>query len=174
MTRKDHISGTDRINQSLENITNLPEVIVNVQGDEPFLNSQVILDLIKCFDKPNCEIATAYYDIGQEEAESPNMVKLVTNHEGRAHYFSRSKIPYPRIGNPSYKAHMGIYAYKTTILKSICNLAPSNLEQTESLEQLRWLENGLSIFCIKSETKSLGIDTKEDLIKAKELIKKGV
>jgi len=163
MTQSNHATGTDRIRECLDHLDTIPDIIVNIQGDEPFLDPTIVLDLIACFDQPECQIATAYHTISHEAAQSTNTVKLVSSNNDTAIYFSRSVIPHRIKDAEKYKAHMGIYAYRSTILKEITTLTPSPLELSESLEQLRWLQNGYTIHCVKSKTPSIGIDTPEDL-----------
>ena len=163
MTQSNHATGTDRIRECLDHLDTIPDIIVNIQGDEPFLDPKIVLDLVACFDQPECQIATAYHTIGHEAAQSKNNVKLVSSNKNAALYFSRSVIPYDNTDTQKYKAHMGIYAYRNTILKEITALAPSSLELSESLEQLRWIQNGYAIHCVESKTPSIGIDTPEDL-----------
>ena len=168
MTKPDHPTGTDRIRECLDQLKVKPEVIVNIQGDEPFLDPDLILNLVSCFDNSDCQIATAYHNVTEDEAGSPHTVKLVTDLQGKALYFSRSKIPFPKTADAQYKSHMGVYAYKSEILQEITELSPSSLEVSESLEQLRWMENGYSIYCIESALPSIGIDTEDDLQKARQ------
>ena len=163
MTQSNHSTGTDRIRECLDHLDTIPDIIVNIQGDEPFLDPKIVGDLIACFDQPECQIATAYHRMSHEAAKSADTVKLVSSAKDTALYFSRSMIPHYTKEIEKYKAHMGIYAYRSTILKEITALSPSSLELSESLEQLRWLQNGYAIHCVESKTPGIGIDTPEDL-----------
>jgi 3-deoxy-manno-octulosonate cytidylyltransferase (CMP-KDO synthetase) len=172
MTSNKHNSGTDRIFEASEKL-NLSddEVIINVQGDEPFIEVdvvQAVFDLTKK-NKKNSQIImnSCYKNINNPEADDPNIVKLVTTDEGIALYFSRAKIPYPRDHHfDSYKGHIGIYGFTKKSLETFCKLSPAPLEDIEKLEQLRALYHGFKIAMTKVETKSFGIDTPEDLERA--------
>jgi 3-deoxy-manno-octulosonate cytidylyltransferase (CMP-KDO synthetase) len=166
LTDVQHPTGTDRINEAVQKLKHKVDVIVNIQGDEPFLEIDLVTQLVSCFENKDCDIATAYYKIDKIQAEDPNTVKLVKTLSGRALYFSRSKIPFERNTSMEYFGHIGLYAYRINILPKLCALKPSALEKTESLEQLRWLENGYQIYCVDALKPTLGIDTPEDLEKA--------
>ena len=170
LTAAHHPTGTYRINEAMQKLAVKVDVIVNVQGDEPFLDMELVTQLVNCFQNKDCDIATAYYNIGKVQAEDPNTVKLVKTISGRALYFSRSKIPFERHTFNEYHAHIVLYAYRSEVLSKLCALSPSTLEETESLEQLRWLENGYQIYCIDAKEPSLGIDTPEDLEKAMAIV----
>lgn len=187
MTRSDHRSGTDRICEALSiieqakgNTESANLVVINVQGDEPFIRPEQIKTLCDLFDTPETDIATLVTRFPDTEALfSPNSPKVVTDRRGFALYFSRSVIPYVRgkqaeewLHSHNYQKHIGIYAYRADVLRQVAQLPASPLEQAESLEQLRWLENGYRIRCGFTETATVGIDTPEDLQHAKELIKK--
>lgn len=187
MTRSDHRSGTDRICEALSiieqakgNAESANLVVINVQGDEPFIRPEQIKTLCNLFDTPETDIATLVTRFPDTEALfSPNSPKVVTDRRGFALYFSRSVIPHVRgkhteewLHNHNYQKHIGIYAYRADVLRQVAQLPASPLEQAESLEQLRWLENGYRIRCGFTETATVGIDTPEDLQHAKELIKK--
>jgi 3-deoxy-manno-octulosonate cytidylyltransferase (CMP-KDO synthetase) len=172
ITSKNHKSGTDRVYEASE-ILNLSEdeIIINVQADEPFIESEVLESVYESIyryrDSSEVLVASAYKIISNPEADDPNIVKVVTDENSMALYFSRAKIPYPRDHHfDSYKGHLGIYAYTKRALKKFCSFAPSKLEQIEKLEQLRVLENGYKIIMSEVETESFGIDTPEDLEKA--------
>ena len=179
ITSKDHQSGTDRIAEAYRLIGSKADIVVNVQGDEPFIKPEQIQQLIACFNNPQTDIATLAHPIGYDEADNPNWVKVVMTKTGKALYFSRSIIPYRREPQPvqpsSYMAsqryfrHLGIYAYRSQVLQQITSLKPAMLEQTEKLEQLRWLENDYTIRVAVTDTASIGIDTPEDLEKALQL-----
>lgn len=170
MTSREHNSGTDRINEAAK-ILGLSddEIIVNVQADEPFLEKEVVVavkELIKN-ERNGFKMASCYKSIDKHMAENPNMVKVITDRDGYAIYFSRSPIPYDRDGGFfDYKGHLGIYGFDTKSLKEFCSLPSSLLENTEKLEQLRAVEAGYKIKMIGVETKSFGIDTPEDLAEA--------
>ena len=166
MTRKDHPTGTDRL---AEVAAAHPEadLIVNVQGDEPLIESSLIDRLVDVFEEePDLPMATVMTKItDEEEQRNPNNVKVVTNKDGYALYFSRSLLPYPRhAGCPVYK-HIGIYAYRRDFLLRYAAMAPTPLETAESLEQLRALENGYQIKVVETEAQFVGVDTAEDLEK---------
>ncbi len=165
MTRDDHPSGTDRL---AEVARRHPEaqVIINVQGDEPMIPPEIIDRLAAAFaQEPDLDMATMKVRMRPEEYQDPAAVKVVTDKEGYALYFSRSLIPYPRkqiAGSQVYK-HVGVYAYRRDFLLHYAELPPTLLEQTESLEQLRALENGYRIKVLESDFKGVGVDTQADL-----------
>jgi len=168
MTRRDHPSGTDR---AAEAALNFPEadIIINIQGDEPYIFSEQI-DLLVRFirEKPILEIATMAKRITDRSLiENPNVVKVVTNMEGEALYFSRAPIPFQRgsSDDAQYWKHIGLYIFRAKALQRITALPPHPLEQTEKLEQLRWLANGLKIGVTETEFESIAIDHPEDLIR---------
>lgn len=164
MTSPDHPTGTDRLAEVAASYTDA-DVIINVQGDEPLIAPDVIDRLATLFaDDESLQMATVITSLDAEEAGDPNAVKAVTDLKGNALYFSRSLIPYPRVSGkaPIYK-HIGIYAYRRDFLLAYAKMAPTPLEQAESLEQLRALENGYTIRTIFTDHKFIGIDTKEDL-----------
>lgn len=171
MTSTEHISGTSRMTEAYLH-TNA-DVIINVQGDEPFIEPATIDALANALIADNKTlIASAYSEIkNEDEINNPNIVKVVTDINSNAIYFSRFPIPYNRdkkdIEPSAYKKHIGIYGYKKEFLENFRNLKPSFLENTERLEQLRFLENGYSIKMIKVEAFEKGIDTEEDLIWAR-------
>lgn len=179
MTRKDHKSGTDRIAEALEKIEGEFDVVVNIQGDEPFIDKSQIEEICSCFDDPSTEIATLGKPFENIEAvENPNSPKIVTDNKGYALYFSRSVIPYLRGKEKTewlecfpYLKHIGIYAYKCNVLREITQLPQSPLEIAESLEQLRWLQNGYKIKVGITNIETVGIDTPEDLMKAERFLK---
>lgn len=171
MTAREHPSGTDRIAEVAEALD--AEVVVNIQGDEPFISPKVIDQLVQPFTvDPELEISTLARVIEEEAALSdPNVVKVVFDHLGRAMYFSRSLIPYPRRAEEhrAYE-HIGLYAYRKSFLVEYARMPPSPLERTEALEQLRALENGRTIRVVVTEHHhGLSVDTPEDLARAREL-----
>jgi 3-deoxy-manno-octulosonate cytidylyltransferase (CMP-KDO synthetase) len=175
MTLASHPSGTDRCNECAEEL-NLEhnDVLINIQGDEPFIHPEQINLIASCFENASTEIATLIKTITSvEDLESNTIPKVVLNKQKEAIYFSRSIIPFPAkksieelIKTGIYFKHIGIYAYRVSILKQISNLPVSLLEQTESLEQLRWIENGFHIKTAITTHETIAIDTAEDLAKA--------
>lgn len=180
MTRKDHKSGTDRIEEAAEKIQTQADIIINVQGDEPFIQPSQIETLCELFKHPQTQIATLgkpFEDI--EAVKNTNSPKIVTNYQGFALYFSRSVIPFVRgieenkwLEHFPYLKHLGIYAYRREILKEITKLPMSSLEKAESLEQLRWLQNGYHIRVGITNVETIGIDTPKDLERAEAFIAK--
>lgn len=179
MTRIDHKSGTDRIEEACEKIGTDADVIINIQGDEPFVATSQIETLKGLFDHPQTQIGTLGKRFETMEAVlNPNSPKIVTDKNGFALYFSRSVVPFVRgkeqgewLTHYPYLKHLGIYAYRREILHEITQLPQSSLEIAESLEQLRWLENGYRIRVGLTETETVGIDTPEDLQRAEEFLK---
>ena len=192
MTSNVHQSGTDRCAEVINKLSSEAfDAVVNIQGDEPFINSSQIDAVVEVLKKEQFMIATLVkrinVDVYANEMQSviamdeanrvihnPNIVKAVFSSEGKALYFSRSPIPYLRnipaeewISKGEFYKHIGLYAYKSSVLKEIAQLPPSRLEQLESLEQLRWLENGYSIGIAETDLETIGIDTPEDLLKVK-------
>ncbi|PQL19617.1 3-deoxy-manno-octulosonate cytidylyltransferase [Veillonella denticariosi JCM 15641] len=164
MTNPNHPTGTDRLAEVAAQYTDL-DVIINVQGDEPMIDFTLIDDLARLFeDDPNLQMATVATPLLEEEYDEPSAVKVVLNNRNDAMYFSRSLIPYPR--QDFVKAplkHIGIYAYRRDFLLNYANMEPTAAEQTESLEQLRALENGYTIRVILTDKRFIGVDTPEDL-----------
>ncbi len=178
MTREDHKSGTDRIEEAVEKIQSSADVIINVQGDEPFIQPSQINTLMSLFDNPDTQIGTLGKLFESIDAvENPNSPKIVTDNRGFALYFSRSVIPYIRgkqrtdwFGEYPFLKHLGIYAYRREVLKEVTQLPQSSLEKAESLEQLRWLQNGYRIRVGLTDVETVGIDTPEDLQRAEEFL----
>ena len=165
-TSEDCNSGTERICELLPNIEGHFDFVLNIQGDEPFVHVASLEELSNAIIHSNSDIATLAVQIGNsEEAIDSNRVKVVFSNSGRAMYFSRSTIPFARNGEPDYFKHLGVYAYTTNALQKLKTLKPSSLEMTESLEQLRWLENDLTISVVVTSHDSTGIDTPADLLK---------
>ena len=174
MTRADHKSGTDRIEEAAEQIGTDADIIINIQGDEPFVQGSQIETLKHLFDDGTTQIGT----LGKrfetmEEVMNPNSPKIATDLNGRALYFSRSVIPYVRgveqsewLSRFPYLKHLGLYAYRRDVLAEVTRLPQSPLELAESLEQLRWLENGYCIRVGLTDVETVGIDTPEDLQRA--------
>ena len=172
LTRADHATGTDRLAEVAEAYPDV-DLIVNVQGDEPLIDPGLIDDLAGLFEgEPELAMATVKTEIEDEaEQKNPNNVKVVCDKAGYALYFSRSLMPYPRKGGcPVYK-HIGIYAYRRDFLLHYAKMEPTPLEQAESLEQLRALENGYRIKVVETKAKFVGVDTAEDLAKVNEIYK---
>ena len=179
MTRTDHKSGTDRIEEAIEKIGGEWDVVVNVQGDEPFVAKSQLDTICHCFDDPTTQIATLGKPFESMEAvQNPNSPKIVVDNMGFAMYFSRSVIPYVRGKEKSswlthypFLKHLGIYAYRKDVLRQVTQLPQSSLEIAESLEQLRWLQNGFKIKVGTTDVETVGIDTPQDLEHAEEFLK---
>lgn len=179
MTRTDHKSGTDRIEEAIEKIGGECDVVVNVQGDEPFVAKSQLDTICHCFDDPTTQIATLGKPFESMEAvQNPNSPKIVVDNMGFAMYFSRSVIPYVRGKEKSswlthypFLKHLGIYAYRKDVLRQVTQLPQSSLEIAESLEQLRWLQNGFKIKVGTTDVETVGIDTPQDLERAEEFLK---
>jgi len=181
MTSDQHKSGTDRCYEAFSKLDEWFDVVINVQGDEPFIQPEQIVELQKCFGEAETQIGTLAKIItekdGFEFLNNPNNPKLVINKQNEALYFSRSIIPYRRgaetgnwIALHAYLKHVGIYAYRADVLRELTLLEQSPLEIAESLEQLRWLENGYRIKVGFTDVETVGIDTPEDLEKVKGLL----
>ncbi len=181
MTSPNHKSGTDRIEEAVNIIGKNFDVVINIQGDEPFIHKSQIETICKCFDDPQTMIATLGRPFSEKDTikdlENPNSPKLICDNNGFAMYFSRSIIPYIRgeeksnwINKFNYLKHIGLYAYRANVLREITKLPQSSLELAESLEQLRWLQNGYQIKVGITNIETIGIDTPEDLEKAEEFI----
>ena len=179
MTRADHKSGTDRIEEAAEKTGTQADVIINIQGDEPFVQPSQIKTLMQLFDNADTQIGTLGKHFENIEAvNNPNSPKIVTDKQGFALYFSRSVIPYIRgaqdnewLSHCPFLKHLGLYAYRREVLHEITQLPQSSLEIAESLEQLRWLENGYRIRVGLTDVETVGIDTPEDLQRAEEFLK---
>ncbi|MBS1654041.1 MAG: 3-deoxy-manno-octulosonate cytidylyltransferase [Bacteroidetes bacterium] len=174
MSKKEHESGSDRIAEAVEQMN--VEIIVNVQGDEPFVNTEVLKKLVAVFNDTTGEtiqVASIMQPITDESLiNNPNVVKVVTDKNGTALYFSRSVIPFPRNKESAviYYRHIGIYAFRKSALLQFTKWPMGILEQTEKLEQLRYLENGISIKMVETDFTGIGIDSPEDLEAAKKLL----
>lgn len=173
MTRSDHRSGTDRCREALDLIGGDYGAVVNIQGDEPFIDPRQIDQVAELIRRDDTCLATLCKRITDPgRVHNPNAVKVVFDHEGNALYFSRHPLPFVRGTEPDqwfamtdYYQHIGIYAYKTATLRVIADMPQSRLEKAESLEQLRWLENGLRIRVAVTEAHdSIAVDTPEDLL----------
>ena len=178
MTRTDHKCGTDRCLEAFEKLAIQGEaVVINIQGDEPFIQPEQIEAIKSCFDDPTTQIATLVKPFEEADGlpalENPNTPKVVMSPDGTALLFSRSVIPYLRgidksewLAQHLHYKHIGMYAYRAQVLKQITQLAQTPMEKAESLEQLRWLENGYKIKVAVCHTASIGIDTPADLERA--------
>ena len=178
MTSDAHRSGTDRCYEAFTKLDDWFDVVINVQGDEPFIQPEQIEALKNCFADDETQIATLVKKItdkdGVEVLFNPNSPKVVIDKQNNALYFSRSPIPYKRgsdeknwMAEHDYYKHVGVYAYRSEVLSQIVQMPPSKLELAESLEQLRWLENGLKIKAGFTDVETVGIDTPDDLEKIK-------
>lgn len=175
MTKESHLSGTDRCYEAVINCyqDKLPDVVVNIQGDEPFIDPEQIDLVVSAFENPDADIATLIRPISDyTELFNPNAVKVVCDSKGQAMLFSRQAIPYIRgeeqqnwIEKGKFFKHLGIYGYRGSVLKKLAMLPTSELEQLESLEQLRWLWNGFKIQTKITMHEGVSIDTPEDLLK---------
>lgn len=171
MTADSHPSGTDRVAEAANLVADKPEVVINVQGDEPFIRPEQILQLAACFNNSETQIATLVKTIHtNDELTNTNVVKAVVDLSGRALYFSRSAIPFHRdthekVPQHKYLKHIGVYGFRFDVLQRLTQLDQSPLERMESLEQLRWLENGYSIQTAITEYESVAIDHPDDLKK---------
>ena len=180
ITRADHKSGTDRLEEAATKIGTNADVIINIQGDEPFIQTSQIETLMHLFDDPTTQIGTLGKPFESIEAvNNPNSPKIVCDRRGFALYFSRSTIPYVRGAEPTtwlehfpYLKHLGVYAYRREVLHEVTQLPQSSLEEAESLEQLRWLENGYRIRVGLTDEETVGIDTPDDLRRAEEFLNK--
>jgi 3-deoxy-manno-octulosonate cytidylyltransferase (CMP-KDO synthetase) len=182
MTSPHHLSGTDRCAEAVTKINRETarkiDVVINIQGDEPFIKPEQITLLMKCFVDKTVELATLIRKVEPgEDVFNPNQPKVILNSKGDAIYFSRAAIPYVRDSekgdwskNHVYYKHLGLYAYRSETLKKITLLLRSPLEISESLEQNRWIENGYRIRTAVTTWESIGIDTPDDLEKAKSLL----
>lgn len=170
LTSDKHQSGTDRCAEVVENIPGF-DVVINIQGDEPFIDPKQIDLLASCFNQNETVLATLVKKISTaEDLHNPNIPKVILNNRSEAIYFSRTPIPYLRDKDPSswqneyiYYKHIGIYGYRTDTLKIVSNMPVSGLEKAEALEQLRWIENGYTIRVAVTYLETIAVDTPEDL-----------
>jgi len=180
MTSVNHQSGTDRVYEAYTILNECFDAVINIQGDEPFINPIQINELAQVFNNVNVEIATMAKKISDvSDIFNQNTVKVVFDNQNKALYFSRSAIPYVRnienidwIKSVDFYKHIGIYAFRTEIIKELVILPQSKFEIAESLEQLRWLESGYKIQVVETAFENIGIDTYNDLIKANKFIQK--
>ena len=182
MTREDHKSGTDRCYEAYQKVGKEYDVVINVQGDEPFIQPEQIRSLMACFEDEATQIATLVKPFmqadGLDALHNPNSPKVVVSDDGRAIYFSRSVIPYLRgvgeeewLSRHTYYKHIGLYAYRAETLGEITRLPQSTLEKVESLEQLRWIDNGNVIKVGETNVETIGIDTPADLERAEQFLR---
>ena len=182
MTSPNHQSGTDRCEEAYIKSNTDCNVVVNVQGDEPFIHAEQLMAVKKCFENPDTEIATLVIPFNPDDGllalKNPNSPKVVVDKKGYALYFSRSVIPFLRNESEEkwleihkFYKHIGLYAYRADVLRRITKMEQTPLELCESLEQLRWLENGLTIKVAETRQKTIGIDTPEDLKRAEIFLK---
>jgi 3-deoxy-manno-octulosonate cytidylyltransferase (CMP-KDO synthetase) len=170
LTSADLASGTDRVHAIAQQIP--ADIYVNIQGDEPLLKPEHLTALLRPFAQPQVEVSTLKVLCTKENIANPNAVKVVTAADGRALYFSRATIPYDRDAvSPPYWKHLGLYAYRKSALQRFPTLPPSTLEQTERLEQLRFLENGIDIHVEPTDFDTIGVDTEEDLHRVEALLR---
>jgi 3-deoxy-manno-octulosonate cytidylyltransferase (CMP-KDO synthetase) len=171
MTSTSHRSGTDRVNEVAQRMP--ADVFVNIQGDLPLLRPEQIEALLRPLQRAEVTVSTVKTPCKPEEISNPNIVKVVTDRNGRALYFSRSTIPYDRdrAGGVQYFKHLGLYAYRKAALERFCSLPESKLEAAERLEQLRLMENGIEIYVEETPFGSVEVDTEEDLKKVEEVLR---
>jgi 3-deoxy-manno-octulosonate cytidylyltransferase (CMP-KDO synthetase) len=173
-TRSDHPSGTDRVAEVAARLPPAAEVVVNVQGDEPLVHPEALRALAAAFEDPAVEMATLIRPLEEDERGNPNVVKAVVDLRWDALYFTRADVPFSRDGGPATRwAHQGTYGYRRATVLRLASLAPTPLERAESLEQLRALENGIRIRCVRTAYSSIGVDTPEDLARAEALLSRG-
>jgi 3-deoxy-manno-octulosonate cytidylyltransferase (CMP-KDO synthetase) len=167
-------SGTDRLFAVSRHVDG--DIYVNIQGDEPLLRPEHITAMLAPFVKPSVDVTTLKVQCTPENVSNPNAVKVVTAEDGRALYFSRATIPYDRYadGVARYWKHLGLYAYRRAALERFAALKPGVLEQTERLEQLRLLENGLSLYVAETPYDTVGVDTEEDLKRVEAILRDGL
>ncbi len=173
MTSPAHRSGTDRVHEVAQRVAG--DVYVNIQGDLPMVRPEHIAALLKPMQRPEVMVSTIKTPCQAEEISNPNAVKVVTDKNGRALYFSRSTIPFDRdkTGKVQYFKHLGLYAYRGPALDRFCNLPESKLEAAERLEQLRLLENGIDIYVEETPFNTVEVDTEEDLRRVEEILRTG-
>jgi len=171
MTSAAHRSGTERVHEVSGH--EAADVYINVQGDEPLTRSEHIATLLKVMENPAAQVGTLMTPAAEIDVANPNAVKVVTDLNGRALYFSRATIPFDRDGaRPRYFKHLGLYAYRKPALDRFVTLPESALEKSERLEQLRFLDNGISIYVGETPHDSVGVDTEEDLQRVIEILRK--
>lgn len=170
LTSPDLPSGTDRVHAVSQLVH--ADIYVNIQGDEPLLKPQHLTALLSPFARPYVEVSTLKVLCTAENINNPNAVKVVTAMDGRALYFSRATIPYDRDkASPQYWKHIGLYAYRKAALERFPSLPTSTLEQSERLEQLRFLENGINLYVEPTEYDTVGVDTEDDLLRVDAILR---
>jgi len=170
MTADTHRSGTERVHEVAQNVS--ADVYINVQGDEPMTRPEHIAALIEVMKAPGVEVGTLKTPASPADIANPNAVKVVTDKDGRALYFSRATIPFDRdrLGAKYFK-HLGLYGYRKSALGRFVGLPEATLESSEKLEQLRFMENGIAIYVAETPFDSIGVDTEEDLLRVQEALK---
>ena len=170
MTSTSHPSGTDRVHEVAQSVA--ADVYINVQGDEPLAHPDHVNALVELMKNPRIEVGTIKTPCPAQDVNNPNAVKVVTDAQGRALYFSRSTVPYDRdkTGDVRYFKHLGFYAYRKAALDRFCSLPESQLERSERLEQLRFLENSIPIYVTETIHDTIGVDTEDDLKRVEGLI----
>lgn len=170
MTSPQHRSGTERVCEIANSVP--ADVYMNIQGDEPLTRSEHVATLLKLMSDPDVQIGTLKTPAGDEDIHNPSAVKVVTESNGRALYFSRAAIPHDRDGtHPQYYKHLGFYAYRKPALDRFVALPESFLERSERLEQLRFLENGIAIHVAETPFDTVGLDTEEDLRRIEKILR---
>jgi len=171
LTSADHRSGTERVHEVSERES--ADIYINVQGDEPLTRPEHIAILLEVMRNPEAQVGTVMTPAAEVDIANPHAVKVVTDVHGKALYFSRATIPFDRDGvQPHYCKHLGLYAYRKAALDRFVSLPESALENSERLEQLRFLENGISIYVGETQYDSVGVDTEEDLQRVSEILGK--
>lgn len=169
LTSTKHRSGTERVHEVSNSVA--ADVYLNIQGDEPLTRAEHIAALLDLMKDPNVQVGTLKTPAPREDVNNPNAVKVVTDHAGRALYFSRATIPFDRDGTtPRYFKHLGFYAYRKTALDRFCAWPESTLERSERLEQLRFLENEVPIHVAETPYDTVGVDTEEDLRRVENIL----
>ncbi|MFO7931088.1 MAG: 3-deoxy-manno-octulosonate cytidylyltransferase [Desulfosalsimonas sp.] len=176
MTENSHESGTDRVHEAAARLNVEPhEVVVNIQGDEPLLDPQMLSLLVRPFADPDIEVTTLAHAMDQDDAANPDRVKVAFAPEGRALYFSRAPIPHPRQAEDAqFFCHIGLYAFRRHAIDRFVTLEQGRLERIEKLEQLRFLENGIRIHVEVTQSTSISVDSPEDLEKVTALMGAGL
>ncbi|MFO7718670.1 MAG: 3-deoxy-manno-octulosonate cytidylyltransferase [Desulfohalobium sp.] len=175
MTRAGHPSGSDRILEVAERLgLDAEDILVNIQGDEPALEPAMLSELVRVFTRPEVRVSTLVRNLPAKEVSNPNTVKVVTDREGRALYFSRAPIPYTTHKTPVFLGHVGLYAYRLSSLRAFSALGPSELEQIEHLEQLRFLEAGIPIHTVHTTYRCHGVDCPEDIAHVEHILKESL
>jgi 3-deoxy-manno-octulosonate cytidylyltransferase (CMP-KDO synthetase) len=171
LTSPVHRSGTERVHEISDR--EVADIYINVQGDEPLTRPEHIAPLLRVMENPEAQVGTLMTPAAKIDIPNPNAVKVVTDLNGRALYFSRAPIPFDRdVTRPRYFKHLGFYAYRKAALDRFIALPESSLEKSERLEQLRFLENGIPIYVGETPHDSVGVDTEEDLQRVVEILKK--